>query len=157
MKKNLLVATTVALFIVPTWAQNTAPKISPSKQLIAKKTVSIPFEEFSFQIQNFKINHQGEVNNLNVKVRYSYETGISKSDYPDFLALVRDIEGFLNNYPNKTDYWEILNKNLTLKLMTKYPMLSRMTCEIQVSASKSVRYVRSSIVTRSNPRRIRVK
>ncbi len=81
-------------------------------------------EEFSFVIQDFKMNHQSEVNNLNIKVRYRYENGIKESEYPDFRAILKDIEDFLNKYPNKVDYWEILNKKLTMMALKKYPMLS---------------------------------
>jgi hypothetical protein len=67
------------------------------------------------------------------------------------------IEGFLNNYPNKVDYWEILNKKLTLLVLKKYRMLSSITTEIQVSPLPKVSYLRSSIVTRSQSKRRRTK
>lgn len=50
------------------------------------------------------MNHQSEVNNLNIKVRLRYENGISDNKYPDFRAIAKDIEDFGNNYPNKVDY-----------------------------------------------------
>ncbi len=114
-------------------------------------------EEFSFLIQDFKMNHQSAINNLNIKVRYCYENGILESKYPDFRVIVKDIEDFLNNYPNKVDYWEILNKNLTLMVLKKYPMLSSITSEIQVSPSQMVPYLRSSIVTRYQSKRVKTK
>jgi hypothetical protein len=103
------------------------------------------------------MNHQSEMNNLNLKVRYRYESRIKESDYPDFRAILKDIEDFLDNYPNKVDYWEILNKKLTLMVLKKYPMLESITSEIQVSPSQKVAYLRSSIVTRSQPKRERTK
>jgi len=114
-------------------------------------------EEFSFLIQDFKMDHQSELNNLNMKVRLRYENSILESKYPDFRAIAKDIEGFLNNYPNKIDYWEILNKKLTLLVLKKYRMLSSITTEIQVSPSPKVSYLRSSIVTRSQSKRRRTK
>jgi len=99
------------------------------------------------------MTHQSELNNLNIKVRVRYENGIIESKYPDFRAIAKDIEDFLNNYPNKTDYWEIVNKKLTLLVLKKYPMLSSITSEIQVSPSQKVSYLRSSIVTRSQSKR----
>ena len=105
-------------------------------------------EEFSFLIQDFKMNHQSDINILNIKVRYCYETAISNSKYPDFRLIAKDVQDFLENYPNKTDYWEIVNKQMTLTMLKKYPMLSSIKSEIQVSPSQSVPYLRSSIVTR---------
>jgi hypothetical protein len=133
----------------------TARTVAPRHAYVSAD--SAPIEEFAFQIQNFKMNHQAEIHNLNIKIRYIYESGIAKSDYPDFLVIAKDIEGFLKSYPNKVDYWEIVNKNLTLKVLKKHPMLLRITSEIQVSPSKSVPYLRASIVTRSNPRRVGTK
>jgi hypothetical protein len=162
MKQILFSAIVLALFITPVWTQKAAS--TDSKALITKQAASSKYEnfdllteEFSFLIQDFKINHQLEVNNLNIKIRYRYENGITESEYPDFRAIVKDIEDFLNNYPNKTDYWEILNKKLTLMLLKKYPTLESITSEIQVSLSQKVAYLRSSIVSRNQSKRAKIK
>ena len=156
MKQILFSAIALALFITPLWAQKS---VSADKGIIAKqptisKSENLNFlsEEFSFLIQDFKMNHQSEVNNLNIKVRVRYENNMSDGKYPDFRAIAKDIEDFLNNYPNKIDYWEILNKNLTLMVLKKYFMIASTTSEIQVSPSQKVSYLRSSIVTRSRSR-----
>ena len=105
-------------------------------------------EEFSFLIKDFRIEHQGETNNLNITVQYSYRVNISDYEYPDFRPVAKDIEMFLTNYPNEKDYWEILNKKITLLLLDKYPLITKVTCQIQVSPSPLVAYLRSSITTR---------
>jgi len=157
MKQILFLAIVLTLFLVPVRAQkseSTGKGVTAKQQTISKSTnVDLLTEEFSFLIENFKMNHQSEVNNLNIIVRVRYENGISESKYPDFRSIVKDIEDFFNNYPNKTDYWEILNKKLTLLVLKKYPMLSSITSEIQVSPSQKVSYLRSSIVTRSQSKR----
>ena len=158
MKQILFLAIVLALFVTPVWTQKAAS--IDSKALIAKQAASSKYEnfdllseEFSFLIEDFKMNHQSEVNNLNIKVRYRYENGITENEYPDFRIILKDTEGFLDNYPNKVDYWEILNKKLTLMLLKKYPMLESITSEIQVSPSQKVGYLRSSIITRSQSKR----
>ncbi len=162
MKQTLFLAILLALFITPVWAQKSA--YTDSKKLITKQATISKYknfdtftEEFSFLIQDFKMNQQSEVNNLNIKVRYRYENGITESEYPDFRAILKDTEDFLNNYPNKTDYWEILNKKLTLMTLKKYPVLAVITSEIQVSPSQKVGYSRSSIVTRNRSKRVKMK
>jgi len=115
-------------------------------------------EEFTFLIKDFKIDHQGENNNLNVTIRYRYKSGISNSEYPDFTVVAKDIETLLANYPNKTDYWEILNKRSTMIVLEKYPAIVEVTSEVQVSPSPKNHYIRSSIVTRdrtSSSKRLR--
>ena len=121
-----------------------------AKGIIGNKAENVAAltEEFSFLMQDFKITHQSEDNILNIKVRFCYENGISDSKYPDFRAILNDIQDFLTNYPNEADYWEIVNKNLTLMVLKKYPVLSSVTSEIQVSPSRLTPYKRSSITTR---------
>ena len=65
MKRIIFLAIVAASFVTPVWTQTTAS--ADSKALIAKQAVNskdknfeIPTEEFSFLIQDFKINHQSE-------------------------------------------------------------------------------------------------
>ena len=105
-------------------------------------------EEFSFLIKDFKTEHQGQTNNLNITIQYRYRVNISVSEYPDFRLVAKAIEMFLTNYPNEKDYWEILNKKITLLVLDKYPPITKVTCQMQVFPSALVPYLRSSIVTR---------
>jgi hypothetical protein len=146
MKQALFSVIVLVLLVVPVWTQKT---VSAERLTSKIENPGLLTEEFSFLLQDFKVNHQSEVNNLNIKVRVCYENNISEVKYPDFQAIAKDIEDFLNNYPNKADYWEILNKKLTLLVLKKYSMIENITSEIQVSPSEKVSYTRSSIVTRS--------
>ena len=107
-----------------------------------------PVEEFSFVIKDFKIDHQTEHNTLNISISFRYVSNIAKADYPDFRWLAKDVETLLTNYPNEDDYWEIVNKQITSLLMTKYRSLASVTCELKVDPSRLVPYTRSSRVTR---------
>jgi hypothetical protein len=105
-------------------------------------------EAFSFTIKDYRLNHQSEMNTLDIIIRYRYAPGIADEAYPDFRLLLKDVEDFLTNYPNEVDYWEIVNKKLTLMLLQKYLTLSAVTCEMHVSPSQNEPYIRSSTVTR---------
>jgi hypothetical protein len=105
-------------------------------------------EEFSFLIKDFRMDHQGQANNLNLSISYRYRTNITKADYPDFRWLAKDVETLLSNYPNKDDYWEIVNKEITALLLKKYPGILTITSEIRVDPTSVVPYTRSSRVTR---------
>ena len=109
-------------------------------------------EEFSFQIKDFKMDHQTQTNNLNISISYRYIANIQKPDYPDFRWLAKDVETLLSNYPNKDDYWEIVNKQITSMLLNKYRGLTSVTCEIKVDPSSLIPYTRTSRVTRSRKR-----
>jgi hypothetical protein len=112
-------------------------------------------EEFSFSLKDFKIDHQGENNTLNILISYRYVANITKAEYPDFRWLAKDVETLLTNYPNEDDYWEIVNKEMTSLLLKKYPALISVTCELKVDPSHNVPYSRSSRVTRERPNRKR--
>jgi hypothetical protein len=114
-----------------------------------KRDNSTTTEEFSFLIKDFKINHQSEMNNLNLTVRYRYAGGIAESAYPDFRLIAKDTENALATYPNKTDYWEIVNKRLTWMILDRYPVIQSVTTEMQVSPTPGDPYTRTSTVTRS--------
>jgi hypothetical protein len=105
-------------------------------------------EEFSFQIKDFKMDHQTQTNNLNISISYRYITNIQKSQYPDFRWLAKDVETLLSNYPKKDDYWEIVNKQITSLLLNKYPAITSVTCELKVDPSSLIPYTRSSRVRR---------
>ena len=117
----------------------------------ATRTADSLVEEFSFLIKDFRMDHQGQANNLNLSISYRYAVNITKADYPDFRWLAKDVETLLTNYPNKDDYWEIVNKQITALLLKKYPGIVAITCEIKVDPSSVVPYTRSSRVTRERP------
>jgi hypothetical protein len=132
-------------------SQSLAPK-KVNQVVQQKQNGSLLSEEFSFLIKDFKIDHQGETNSLNISISYRYIVGIANADYPDFRSLAKDVETLLSAYPNKTDYWEIVNKQITSLLMKKYPALASVTCEMTVDPSGQVPYTRTSRVTRNRRR-----
>ena len=151
---NKLVCNLVGIFLLltATVAVVHSQSLKPKKvnQVVQQKQIGgLLSEEFSFLIKDFKIDHQGETNTLNITISYRYVVNIANSDYPDFRWLAKDVETLLGNYPNKTDYWEIVNKQITSLLMKKYPAVASLTCEMKVDPSREVPYTRTSRATRS--------
>jgi hypothetical protein len=121
-------------------------------------------EGWSFTIEDYAIEHQGQAI-IDVEVSYDYVNGIGVPDpleYPDFVPINNFIEQFFVNYPNETDFWEILNKNLVTTLLTQPiptpygveykldELLDSLTVKIDVeSGAAGVNIPRSSIVTGS--------
>ncbi|HEU4712471.1 MAG TPA: hypothetical protein VFS76_12945 [Pyrinomonadaceae bacterium] len=125
-----------------------SPKPAPRQTVKAPSQSGALVEEFSFLIRDFKMDHQTQTNNLNISISYRYVNNATKSDYPDFRWLAKDIETFLTDYPNDDDYWEIVNKQITSMLLKKYAGLASITSEIRVDPSPQVAYTRTSRVTR---------
>jgi hypothetical protein len=119
-------------------------------------------EAWSFDFKNYAIAHQGQ-NSLDINVGYKYKQGIGINDpfeYPEFTQVYNYIDKYLTNYSNETDFWEIVNKNLTKSLLTeKIPttfgieydlakVVDDLTVNIDVKPTESISYPRSSTVTR---------
>ena len=81
---------------------------------------SLPSESWTFSIDDYAVQHQG-LHVIDLRVDYDYRAGIGSSnpfEYPNFLPLAHFIEDFLVNYPNETDFWEIVNRKLVEGLLT---------------------------------------
>lgn len=108
-------------------------------------------EIFTFQVPNYAISHQGGAI-LNIKVVYRLTPqAIAKNDYPDFVPIRKEIGNYLTNYPNNTDYWEIVNKNLVKQLLDTYPQMSSLSIELGVMPTPNEPFARSSIVRSTRP------
>ena len=131
-------------------------------------TISIAQKAFSFKIDDYEVDHQGgAILDIDVNLNYRKKAGEKDpQDYLEFQQIINYIDNYLINYPNETDYWEVLNKNMSTSLMTdKIPtiwgsdyQLSKSIKEITVDihvqpGSGDVPYSRSSTVSvsSSNP------
>jgi hypothetical protein len=153
--RNLVASVLLSALCVPiVYSQSSKASTSNKSErvsLISRQSDGQLIEEFSFLIKDFKVDHQSELNTLNISISYRYVVNIPNSDYPDFRLLAKDVETFLTNYPNEVDYWEIVNKQLTLFLLKKYPAISKLTSEVTADPTRLDPYVRSSRVTRERP------
>ncbi len=108
-------------------------------------------EIFAFEVPTYKVQHQGGAT-LGIKVAYRLTPdAIATEDYPDSIPLQKNIENFLGNYPNQTDYWEILNKNLVQSLLEQYPQMSSLRVELDIMPTLQEPFRRSSIVKSTRP------
>jgi hypothetical protein len=111
--------------------------------LAAKEMV----EEYGFQLKDYAYDYQGQKNVVNIDVLCRYIPNITKPQYPDILAIKKDLEQFMQNYPNKMQYWESLNKEATQMLMDKYLSLAAIRIKFQIAPNAQQPFARTSIVT----------
>lgn len=106
-------------------------------------------ESFGFELKSYPMEHQEwAMSDISISYRYVDNPKLDPNIYPDFVPIAKKVDQFLKNYPNETDYWEIVNKKLTQFLLNEYPTLSSVRVEIDVqSGSGDEFYPRSSIVT----------
>jgi len=109
-------------------------------------------EIFGFQVPNYATQLQkGAILNIKVAYRLTPEA-IAQNKYPDFVPIRKEIDQFLVNYPHQGDFWEIVNKSLVQFLLDKYPQMSSLRLELDVSPTPKEPFPRFSIVqsTRAN-------
>lgn len=111
-------------------------------------------ESFGFQLRDWQVEHQGFAT-LNVDVNYRFINDIAVDDpenYPDFVLIAQEVEEFFENYPNETDYWELMNKKLARMLLDNYPQISSLEIKVTVMpTTPRNRFPRHSIVTLTRP------
>ena len=123
-------------------------------------------ETFSFSIEDYYIEHQGTaILDIDVTLDFKKTKGQRKPEaYYEFQQIIHYIDSYLVDYPNETDYWEILNTNLATSLITDriptawnttYKLaksVAELTVDIEVQAgSGGPAYTRSSSVTVQAP------
>jgi hypothetical protein len=108
-------------------------------------------EIFTFYMPTFATKHQnGAILNFKVTYRYTPEA-IAKKDYLEFVAVTKEIEKYLTNYPNQTDFWEILNTNLVKQLLNKYPQMSALSIDFKIMPTSEAAFARTSTVSITRP------
>ena len=60
------------------------------------------------------------------------------------------MDNLLKTYPNKNDYWEVMNYFLTKKLIQQNPELSSVTITLAVYPNREYPYYRSTTVTQTH-------
>jgi hypothetical protein len=119
-------------------------------------------ESWQFSFDNYAIEHQGGAT-IDLLVRCNYKEWMRATDplkYPEFTQVYTYVDNYLKTYPNETDFWEILNKNLVSDLLTQSiptafgieyqlaDVVDSLTVEIAVlQGSSDIPVPRSSIVT----------
>ncbi|MFZ4640924.1 MAG: hypothetical protein ACOYMP_11070 [Nodosilinea sp.] len=111
-------------------------------------------ESFGFLLKEFPVEHQGYAL-FNIDVTYRINTPIETIDpkvYPDYVEVSQEVEKFLVEYPNESDYWEIMNKKLAIFLLNTYPSLSSIQIKIDVMpTTPKTKYERFSEVLITRP------
>jgi hypothetical protein len=101
-----------------------------------------------FIIKNYLIEHQG-INTLNITIQYtSFVKNTSSISYKKRIST--QVDRLLKTYPNKNDYWEVMNYYLTKKIIQQNPDLSSVTITLAVYPNREYSYHRSTTVTQTH-------
>jgi hypothetical protein len=100
--------------------------------------IHFPSLSYNLCIKNLVIDHRFDLHKLEISLSFPNSEAIENADKNFRIEKVREaIIEFLENYADKSAYWEILNRNLVLHLAEKFPFLDLMTSKIKIFASPS--------------------
>lgn len=127
--------------------------IAASSQTEASAILCNSFQEsVGLSLPDFAVQqHDGMIIDVDVHYRIKTTPESQANDYPDYIPIVNQIKGFLSSYPNKMEYWEILNKRLAEKLLDSYPQLTAVTQTISVHGNKEFPYRHFSRISLVRP------
>jgi len=100
-------------------------------------------EMVGLSIHNLQICHQGNWRDMTFQIHYQADplgTANNVSEIRDF------VHEFLNNYPNTTDFWEVMNKKLTLSLTDQFPDIILLESNLAIGPDREFSFPRESIV-----------
>ncbi len=101
-----------------------------------------------FTLENYSIKHQG-INTLDISIQYSsFSKNTNSISYKKRIST--QVDNLLKTYPNKNDYWEVMNYYLTKKIIQQNPELSSMTISLAVYPNQEYSYHRSTTVTQTH-------
>ena len=103
-------------------------------------------ESYSIKIEKLNVNLDNGKHIVDIDAIWSFRENPEAGDYIDSNIVISDIKKFLAEYPNKSDFWEVVNRNLTKYLIEKFKNLKSMTIKIDVLASKMDTYEHYSLV-----------
>ena len=93
-------------------------------------------EYYSVEIKKLTATLDSGPHELTINVTWNFKTNPSASDYIDSNIIISDIKKFLTEYPSKSDFFEVVNHNLTSFLINKFKGLHGITVKINVPATK---------------------
>lgn len=103
----------------------------------------LPFSPLSAVVVGFcqEIHHQQLWHPLAIRICFQ-----NRDDSLKAGAVTQCATRFLKNYTNEKDYWEIMNLNMALCLVQRFPSIQTLEIEIDVSPDAYVPFHRKSLL-----------
>lgn len=94
-------------------------------------------------IRDLKICHQQEWRNLSITLEYESDPYGKASN----TTLIKEyIHQFLDEYPNQTDFWEIMNVKLVRSLLMEFPDIQKLKSVLSLKPDRTLSFPRESTI-----------
>jgi hypothetical protein len=121
-----------------------------STTTVSRTTEGQLYEKWGFSSMNNPVKLHGR-KTLNIYAKYTYKSGISRFEYPDFLPIHHQLAQRLLNYRDKSDSWEMINRKLIEEVLRKHPEISALSLKLEALPTPQIPYPYSTTVTLPQP------
>lgn len=103
-------------------------------------------KHWDLTMKNHMMQHHQGFQALNITVECTFDqTNLT----PKLFAMYGEIDQFLSRYPNETDYWEVINRELAKTILQYHSELSSVSITLEILPNERIPYNRASIVTQN--------
>lgn len=134
--------------LVSTAKPELAATTESSDQVTSLPSIAAEFTEtYGFTLNNYGLEYQGQKQVIDLDISYIYRQNLAIADYPDVVAVKKTVEDYMQNYPDKNRYWELLNKDIAQLLINTYPAFASVTSKLHIYPSPHETFARTTVVT----------
>lgn len=113
----------------------------PAKASIIDDSQTV--EKVGIFMRDLSICHQQEWRHLTIDLEYTSDAGGAAADV---LLVKEQIRGFLEDYSNPDDFWEIMNVKLVHFLAETFPDITTMKAKLSLKPDRTLFFPRASII-----------
>ncbi len=103
-------------------------------------------ESYNIKITHFSATLDSMKRDIDISATWSFKSNPTPNDYIDSNLVISEIKKYLTEYKNKSDFWEVVNKNLTTHMIERFASLRSMTIKIDVPPTKAEPYEHYTLV-----------
>lgn len=93
-------------------------------------------ESYNVKIPHFSVTLDNFKRDIDISATWHFKDNPTANDYIDSNLVISEIKKYLSDYPNKSDYCEVVNKKLTAHMIERFASLRSITIKIDVPPSK---------------------
>lgn len=106
-------------------------------------------EFYSVEVKKFNVFIDNAKHDIDIYITWNFKTNPTPDDYIDSNLVVNTVKTFLKEYPNKSDFWEVVNHKLTSHMIDKFKQVKSFSIKLDVPATKMDPYHHYTLVEAS--------
>lgn len=106
-------------------------------------------EFYNVEVKKFHVFLDNAEHDIDIDITWNFPINPTPEDYIDSNLVVNTAKTFLKEYPNKSDFWEVINHKLVKMMIDKFPRIKSISIKLDVPATKLDPYHHYTLVEAS--------